>query len=518
MLISPLPLDTPAAPGFVPSRPLSGGGTTGFSEQLATADSELSEPSFSLGSAPVKQNGPDANETRGPNVPIAIQTPRVAISLKSGPTIARSRQTLPGRNAVATALTSGSGSDTVVASATQAPRPPRTNRPPESADENAKDSSRNDALPALLPAQAIPAVAGATHAEVPGARALVSNAPATAASAPATSEEIPAAPGYAERAENQMAALAAERPLLKDALVAAPTPDVAADDTEEGGVEQLAFAVKVQPGKSMPALPRIAALGSASTAESAAQKSSVNPTGPEANAGDSAQDSKVRAARPGTEDHSNESSADTSEANKKTGPGGDAKQNFETADGSSTLHSGALIEEPSRATGTAAVSGSTAASKNAGPGETVAPEPLQRPTASMKDISVRVESAQGQNVDIRIVQRAGDLQIAVKADDTNTTQGLRQGLTELSNRLNESGYQAETWRPGHAAAAPENAAEPGNSSHHQPPSGDSQSNSGSSQQNRGQRDNNPSNRPRWIQELESNLATTSKGQLNGLIS
>jgi hypothetical protein len=143
----------------------------------------------------------------------------------------------------------------------------------------------------------------------------------------------------------------------------------------------------------------------------------------------------------------------------------------------------------------------------------------------MKDISVRVESAQGQSVDIRIVQRAGDLQIAVKSDDTNTTQGLRQGLTELSNRLNESGYQAETWRPGHAATTAESAAESGNSSH-QPPSGDAQSNPGSSQQNRGQRDNNPSNRPRWIQELESNLAdgTTSTvwsnmtGQIHGIVS
>jgi hypothetical protein len=141
----------------------------------------------------------------------------------------------------------------------------------------------------------------------------------------------------------------------------------------------------------------------------------------------------------------------------------------------------------------------------------------------MKDLAVRVESAQGQSVDIRIVQRAGDLQIAVKSDDTNTTQGLRQGLTELSNRLNESGYQAETWRPGHAAATAESAAESGNSSQHQSPSGDAQSQSGSSQQNRGQRDNNPSNRPRWIQELESNLAggTTSTfltGQSHGLLS
>jgi hypothetical protein len=438
---------------------------------------------------------------------------------KSGRMAALAVQTLSGRNASAAALTRGSGSDTVIVSAL-APRS-RTNRQADSADENAKDSYKNDAQPAQLPSAPVPAAA------VRNAAAAPTSAPGPVPAAP---DSIPAVAGYAERgyaerAENQIGALAAEQPLLKDVLATAPTPDVAADEVPDAGVEQLAFAVKVQPGKSMGALPRISSPGSPGTADAGARKGSVNPTAPESSATDSSADSKVRAARPGAEDHSNEASADASDADKKAATGGDAKQNSETADGSSTLHSGALIEEASSHAGTAAGvsgSGSTVASKTAGPGETVAPDPLSRPTAPMRDISVRVESAQGQNVDIRIVQRAGDLQIAVKSDDTNTTQGLRQGLTELSNRLNESGYQAETWRPGHATAAAESAAESGNSSH-QPPSGDAQSNPGSSQQNRGQRDNNPSNRPRWIQELESNLAngTTSTfltGQSHGLIS
>ena len=54
----------------------------------------------------------------------------------------------------------------------------------------------------------------------------------------------------------------------------------------------------------------------------------------------------------------------------------------------------------------------------------------------------------------------------------------------------------------------------------QPPSGGSQSNSSWSQQNPGQRDNNPSNRPRWISELESKLASgaESTGQFHGFVS
>jgi len=513
VLISPLPLDTPTAPGFVPSRPLSRGGTTGFSDQLAAADSALSGPSFSPRPAsPEEQSVPDEDESRGLNGAFAMRTPVAMASRqlaggKSGRTTALSVQTVPGRNVMATPVTRGSGPDVAIVSA-QAPRP-RANRQADSADENAKDSYKNDGQPAALPLPPVPAAAVRNTGSAP------TPVPAPAAADPTPAVAGYAERGYAERAENQIGALAAEQPLLKDALAAAPTPDAATDETPDSGVEQLAFAVKVQPGKSMAALPRIAAPGSFG---------SVNQTAPESNADDSSQSPKVHAARPDVEAHSNEDTADASDADKKAATGGDAKQSAEAADGSLTPHPGALIEEASSHAGTAAgLSDSSHPSKTAGPSEAAAPEPLLRPTGPMKDLSVRVESAQGQSVDIRIVQRAGDLQIAVKSDDTNTTQGLRQGLTELSNRLNESGYQAETWRPGHAVATAESAAESGNSSQHQPPSGDAQSNPGSSHQNRGQRDNNPSNRPRWIQELESNLAggTTSTfltGQSHGLNS
>jgi hypothetical protein len=152
--------------------------------------------------------------------------------------------------------------------------------------------------------------------------------------------------------------------------------------------------------------------------------------------------------------------------------------------------------------------------------EDITPTRPEVPAAPMKDISVRIQSEQGENVDVRILHRAGDVQIAVKSASGETTQGLRHGLSELSDRLNASGYHADTWHPGQTAtAADTNTSDSGNSQHSQQQSqGDSQSNSGWSQQQGGRRDDNQSNRPRWIEELESNISSPAEtGSFHGLI-
>jgi len=151
------------------------------------------------------------------------------------------------------------------------------------------------------------------------------------------------------------------------------------------------------------------------------------------------------------------------------------------------------------------------------------PEPthvlLDKPsqaTTPAKSISLQVEGASGHTVDIRIAARSGDLDVAVRAGDDNVAQNLRQGLGDLESRLAQNGYHAETWHPGHSGSTTEPAAPASNSSNS---SSQQQSQSGpGSQQNRGQRDNNPSNRPRWVNELASSLKTQStvKGNANGI--
>lgn len=152
--------------------------------------------------------------------------------------------------------------------------------------------------------------------------------------------------------------------------------------------------------------------------------------------------------------------------------------------------------------------------------EIQAPQSEQTISAAkpLRDVSLRIEQPQGQNVEIRLVEKAGEVHVAVRAADSDVAQGLRQNLSELSDRLSESGFHAETWRPTTAdssASSSENRNPSGNSGN-----GDSQQQQGWSQQGRGQRDQNQSNRPFWVQEFETSLTGSAAptGQPNGLTS
>jgi hypothetical protein len=299
----------------------------------------------------------------------------------------------------------------------------------------------------------------------------------------------------------------------------APSPN----DPKNGNTGEIAFAVKVAAPKASIPVSRTSA---------ADTSISSNATGRQTSSG------KTAAAAP--ENAETTDGSETNDGGRAKDNGADqsvpAKDAAAKADQRIPVGDGSLQQDAAATATSFAISplaggppaDVTGAAGNSAPATPGAPATLDNPAADqqtrpaglMKDISVRVENSQGQNVDVRIVQRAGDLQIAVKSANLDTTQSLRNGLSELTNRLNASGYQAETWRPGlQAAASSESASGSGNSSD-QPPSGDSQSNSSWSQQNQGQRDNNPSNRPRWISELESRLTSgaESTGQFHGFVS
>jgi hypothetical protein len=198
-----------------------------------------------------------------------------------------------------------------------------------------------------------------------------------------------------------------------------------------------------------------------------------------------------------------------------------AKPVIRAAHAASTFEAAPTVSEDHIPAAKPGLTGSTRpASAAAAAAEDVTPTRPELPAAPMKDISVRIQSEQGENVDIRILHRAGDVQIAVKSASGETTQGLRHGLSELSDRLNATGFHADTWHSGQTTTAAENNADSGNSqnSQQQQSQGDSQSHSGWSQQQRGQRDDNQNNRPRWIEELESNISSSPEtGLFHGLI-
>jgi hypothetical protein len=308
----------------------------------------------------------------------------------------------------------------------------------------------------------------------------------------------------------------AERVADEAAVPRITASEVASNPTGLGDVEQLAFAVKIHNTKP-----------AAFRASTGVPGATVSPTSARTEESDSntampSRDAGTRPAGKARNADDEQAAPNVSEKGADKKPSQDGVLESAGGSGSSSViqpwHANSDESSVTLAGSTDKPVPSSPNAPNA-TDEPVVPNPPVVPSAPMNEIFVRVESHQGQNVDLRITQRAGDLQIAVNSSDLVTTEGLRHGLSELTNRLNESGYQAEAWHPGHPTAAADSAGNSGNSSRQQS-SGNSQSNSGWSQQNRGQRDNNPSNSPRRTQEFKTSLtgAAQSTGQFHGLLS
>ena len=141
------------------------------------------------------------------------------------------------------------------------------------------------------------------------------------------------------------------------------------------------------------------------------------------------------------------------------------------------------------------------------------PEHMQtevKPAEPLKQISIQVGQAQQERVELRVVERAGELQVAVRSTNPEVAQGLRQGISELVGRLEQSGFRAEAWRPGGVVTAVEASAEARGKSTEFRHGGSGEQPSNGSQQ-RGQQGNPHRARPQWVEEMES-----ITGELHGV--
>ncbi len=118
------------------------------------------------------------------------------------------------------------------------------------------------------------------------------------------------------------------------------------------------------------------------------------------------------------------------------------------------------------------------------------------------------------DVEIRVQQNAGQVQVTVRSSDEHLTQNLRDQLGDLVTRLDHSGYSTETWHPGGTAAAGE-AVRAGaesasqnfrDNSDRQSQNGSGNDDGNSNQGNQGRR--NQGNTPDWDDAIEAGL----KGQ------
>jgi len=88
-----------------------------------------------------------------------------------------------------------------------------------------------------------------------------------------------------------------------------------------------------------------------------------------------------------------------------------------------------------------------------------APRPESKPGQPVRDVTVRLGS-DNRHVDVKLIDRGGELHVAVHAADPNLTADLRASVHDLIGGLEKGGFEAETWQPadtpaqhpGHAAS------------------------------------------------------------------
>jgi hypothetical protein len=80
-------------------------------------------------------------------------------------------------------------------------------------------------------------------------------------------------------------------------------------------------------------------------------------------------------------------------------------------------------------------------------------EPVQTPLVRSQNIDLKIAGADNSQVDVRVSQRAGDVQVTVRTPDGELAQSLRQHLPELSDRLSQTGASGEIWQPPQAQSA-----------------------------------------------------------------
>lgn len=74
-------------------------------------------------------------------------------------------------------------------------------------------------------------------------------------------------------------------------------------------------------------------------------------------------------------------------------------------------------------------------------------DPPATPSLRSQSIDLQVPGAGGDSVDVRVSQRAGDVQVTVRTPDNDLAQSLRQHLPELSDRLSQTGTDSQIWHP-----------------------------------------------------------------------
>jgi Flagellar hook-length control protein FliK len=121
-------------------------------------------------------------------------------------------------------------------------------------------------------------------------------------------------------------------------------------------------------------------------------------------------------------------------------------------------------------------------------------------TGAAQEITIRIEQPDASPVDLRVVERAGQVHVDVRTPDATMQTSLRGDLGTLTNSLQRAGYQTEIFTPSATVGRAASGAQTSNRDDHQ----DSQQNRGSpGDSSEGRRQQQQQKRSStWLEELE----------------
>jgi len=123
-------------------------------------------------------------------------------------------------------------------------------------------------------------------------------------------------------------------------------------------------------------------------------------------------------------------------------------------------------------------------------------------------MSLQISSGDDTKVDVRLVERAGEVRVAVRTPDETLARTMREDLGSLTGKLSQTGFATESWAPARSGSS--------TFSEQHSPSGNQDGGSGQQQQqqqeSQQEQQQGRGQRPAWLEEFDNSLADSRQNR------
>ena len=137
--------------------------------------------------------------------------------------------------------------------------------------------------------------------------------------------------------------------------------------------------------------------------------------------------------------------------------------------------------------------------------EIEAPTAQSANNAQVRDVRMQLTGSENQRVDVRVLDRGGELRVSVRADDPSLVRSLQDNMADLSTRLDQAHFRSEIWTPRTEAVSRSDSSSTNGRTL-------SNGNESSGQNGQGKQQNGRQNQqPAWMDDFEETTAGSSSG-------